>query len=81
VRTEGLSRRVKLIGPRGFMTVEWSLDNSRLKCCACSWFMDATFMGDEQAYNITVMHDCPSWWKGYARYTIRPNRPTGRRTA
>jgi hypothetical protein len=48
--------------------------------CRCGWWIDTRHTDPRDAQWEAVTHECAAPWKGFARYTIRPDRPKGRRT-
>ena len=75
--------KFRLMGPRGIMDfVEYS-DTFRVVCAVpeCSWYLDYRGLPKPEVEALAVYHRCVTRWLGFTRYTIRPERPTGRRTA
>lgn len=75
--------KVRLMGPRGMMEFVEHVDLARLSCAAphCGWHMDYSGLDRREVQEAAVWHVCGRRWLGFARYTIAPERPAGRRTA
>lgn len=72
-----------LIGPFGPVKIRtWERGGLDFMGCAklgCEWFIEHSYLALHEALEMAVTHECGAPWRGFERYTIRPERPKGRR--
>lgn len=73
-----LSGTVLIHGQTGDFTCRW--DGQFLRCVDCACFIDANGYNIEKALLDMAEYHVPHWF-GFAKYTIKPKRPVGRRVA
>jgi hypothetical protein len=74
---------VRLMGPRGIAEFKYSESTLTVSCAkpTCDWWIDVDCVARETWEWTAATHECRAPWIGFTRYTIRPERPTGRRTS
>ena len=84
---EGAMRRFWIMGVDGMRQVIHEADgrgNEKFRCGRrlCDWWIDVSFQDtsdDSRAVEEAATHRCTAPWRGYEAYSIRPEKPKGRR--